>query len=221
MKKTVVIIGSNKGIGLEFVKQYLELEYRVVALCRTSSPELDELDCEVVEGIDVADDELINEIAQKINVEFIDILIHNSGILVSDNIDSISFDNMRSHFEINTLGTLKTVLGLQSKFKAGTKVGIVTSRVGSIEDNSSSNNYAYRVSKTAANMVGKCLSIDLHPQGVAVALLHPGYVRTQMTNNSGLIDADEAAAGLIQRMDELSLDTTGCFVHSSGEALPW
>jgi NAD(P)-dependent dehydrogenase (short-subunit alcohol dehydrogenase family) len=113
------------------------------------------------------------------------------------------------------------VMALQSSIKSGGKIGIVTSRVGSLDDNTSSNNYAYRTSKTAVNMVGKCLSIDLAPEGIAVALLHPGYVRTEMTGNNGLIEADEAAAGLIARMDEVSLANTGCFVHANGESLPW
>ena len=109
----------------------------------------------------------------------------------------------------------------QHFFKEGSKVGILSSRVGSIADNSSSNNYGYRVSKTAVNMVGKCLSLDLAPQGVAVALLHPGFVRTEMTAGNGLIDANESASGLLKRMDELTLETSGIYIHTSGEVLPW
>jgi NAD(P)-dependent dehydrogenase (short-subunit alcohol dehydrogenase family) len=128
---------------------------------------------------------------------------------------------MKVHFDVNTLGPLRTVTALEPLLKKGSKVGIVSSRVGSIDDNTSSNNYAYRVSKTAVNMVGKCLSIDLAPKGIALALLHPGYVKTDMTKYSGLISAQESASGLIQRMDELGISTTGIFVHTSGEVLTW
>lgn len=216
-----MIVGGNRGIGLELVKQYQAAGHHVIAMCRTASKALTQIGCEIVENIDVSADALVHSIAGRVPVDSIDILIHNSGILEPDNLNSIDFDSMRRHFDVNSLGALRTVLGLQSKLTNGSKVGIVSSRVGSIDDNSGSNNYAYRVSKTAVNMVGKCLSIDLKDAGVAVALLHPGYVRTQMTGNNGLIDANEAARGLIKRMEELSLDTTGIFVHSSGEVLTW
>jgi NAD(P)-dependent dehydrogenase (short-subunit alcohol dehydrogenase family) len=103
----------------------------------------------------------------------------------------------------------------------GSKVGIITSRMGSIDDNDSGGSYAYRMSKSAVNAAGKSLSIDLKPRGIAVAILHPGWVRTDMTGHGGLIDADESASGLIKRMEELTLDTSGGFWHTNGERLPW
>jgi NAD(P)-dependent dehydrogenase (short-subunit alcohol dehydrogenase family) len=103
----------------------------------------------------------------------------------------------------------------------GTKIGIVTSRMGSIADNTSGSRYGYRMSKAAVNMAGVSLSRDLAERGVAVALLHPGYVRTGMTGGHGLVDADEAAGGLLARMDALSMDTSGTFWHAQGEVLPW
>ncbi|WP_371194117.1 SDR family oxidoreductase [Glaciecola sp. SC05] len=221
MSKNVVIIGANRGIGLELVKQYKAAGHHVIAMCRKSSKALSESGCEIVENIDVTDDALVENIAASVPVASIDILIHNSGILDPDTINSIDFESMRRHFDVNSLGALRTVLGLQSKLKNGSKIGIVSSRVGSIDDNTGSNNYAYRVSKTAVNMVGKCLSIDLKDAGIAVALLHPGYVRTEMTKHNGHMDVDESARGLIKRMEELSLDTSGIFVHTSGEVLNW
>jgi len=217
----IVIIGANRGIGLELVKQYTARGDAVLAVCRKASAALTEVDCNILEGIDVEDDNIVDSLAGQVPFATIDMLIHNAGILLSDTYPSIEFNQMRQHFEINTLAPLKTVLALKDKLTNGSKVGLVTSRVGSIADNSSSNNYAYRVSKTALNMVGKCLSIDLAAQGVAVVLLHPGYVRTDMTQGNGLIDADESAAGLVMRMDELTLEKSGIFVHSNGENLPW
>ncbi|MFC3096077.1 SDR family oxidoreductase [Alteromonas sediminis] len=217
----VVIIGANRGIGLELAKQYAVRGDTVIAVCRKASAPLLQVGCEVIEHVDVSDDQLVDSLAARIPVNQIDTLIHNAGILKSDTLATINMDTLREHFEINTLAPLKTVLALKSKLAPKSKVGLVTSRVGSIADNSSGNNYAYRVSKTALNMVGKCLSIDLAADGIAVALLHPGYVRTEMTNGNGLIEPDESASGLIARMDDLSLETSGIFIHSSGEVLPW
>lgn len=217
----VVIIGANKGIGLELCKQYIEQGHNVFVTCRQASQDLNGLDCKVFENVEVTSQESLNEFAGKLPISNIDILIHNAGILQSDSYPEIDFDKMKNHFDVNSLGPLRTVLALESKLSDGSKVGIVSSRVGSIDDNSSSNNYAYRVSKTAVNMVGKCLSIDLEPKGIAVALLHPGYVKTSMTNYNGLITPKESAQGLIQRMSELTLEKTGIFVHTSGEVLTW
>ncbi len=221
MARNVVIIGANRGIGLEFCKQYSQAGDNVFAVCRKSSTQLDSLQCIVIEGIEVTDISNLESLSEQLQCQVIDILIHNSGILKSDSFPNIDFDNMKEHFDVNTLGPLRTVLALKSKLASGSKVGIVSSRVGSIDDNTSSNNYAYRVSKTAVNMVGKCLSIDLAEDGISLALLHPGYVRTEMTGGNGFIDADEAAQGLIKQMDGLNLSNTGMFVHTSGEQLTW
>ncbi len=221
MSLNIVIIGTNKGIGLEFARQYSTAGHRVFAICRQASDALKGLSCTVIEGIDVTDDKSVQGLAKALPIDHVDILIHNAGVLVSDTFPHLNMESMKKHFDINALGALRTVMALVPKLGSGSKVGIVSSRVGSIDDNTSANNYAYRVSKTAVNMIGKCLSIDLANDGIAVALLHPGYVRTQMTNGNGLIDASESAQGLIKRMDELSIDTSGIFVHTSGELLPW
>lgn len=221
MTTNTVIIGANRGIGLALAQQYTKRGDNVIATCRNTSNELSQLSCTIIENIDISDDALSETIATQIPVNHIDILIHNSGILQSDTIDTINLDSMREHFEVNSLGPLRTILGLQSKLGAGSKVGIVSSRVGSIDDNESSNNYAYRVSKTAVNMIGKCLSIDFKDKAIALALLHPGYVQTEMTNSRGLINTHDSAAGLIKQMDELTLNTSGIFVHTNGEKLPW
>ena len=216
-----VIIGGNRGIGLELAKQYKEKGHNVIVLCRKSSEGLEALGVEVITNIDVREDELINNISEKVPCEKIDNLIHVSGILLSDRFPHLSMDNMRESFEVNTLGPLRTIMGLANKLSQGSKVGILTSRVGSIEDNSSSGNYAYRTSKTAVNMIGKCLSLDFKDKGIAVALLHPGYVRTDMTGGNGLIEVDESAHGLIMQMDKLCIESSGIFVHTSGEILTW
>jgi NAD(P)-dependent dehydrogenase (short-subunit alcohol dehydrogenase family) len=221
MAKNVVIVGANRGIGLELVRAYKHLGDRVVAVCRKASEDLKKEGVEIRDGIDIQKDSSISQLAEGVELEKVDVLIHNAGILRADHYPDIDLDTMREQFEVNTLGPLKSVMALRDKLLNGSKVGLVTSRVGSIEDNSSSNNYGYRTSKAALNMIGKCLSLDLKNQGVAVALLHPGFVRTEMTAGNGLLDADEAASGLVQRMEELDLNNTGLFVHSNGEKLPW
>jgi NAD(P)-dependent dehydrogenase (short-subunit alcohol dehydrogenase family) len=102
----------------------------------------------------------------------------------------------------------------------GSKVAIVTSRVGSIEDNSSGGYYGYRASKTAVNQIGTNLKHDLRPRGIAVALLHPGLVATEMTGGQGVAPAD-SAKGLINRIDALNLENSGSFWHAEGYKLPW
>ncbi len=129
--------------------------------------------------------------------------------------------SIRRQFEVNSLGPLRVTVALLDNLGAGSKVGIVTSRMGSIEDNTSGGSYGYRMSKAAVNMAGASLANDLRERSIAVALLHPGYVRTDMTGGKGLISAEQSATGLIQRMDALDMDTSGGFWHAQGERLPW
>jgi len=147
--------------------------------------------------------------------------VHNAGILRGDSLATLDFAEALKHYDVNALGPLRIVRALLSNLGEGSKVGIVTSRVGSLSDNTSGGNYAYRMSKAAANMAAKNLSIELAPRGIAVAALHPGYVRTDMTQGRGNIEADVAARGLILRMDELDMDRTGTFWHAEGWEIPW
>lgn len=221
MSQNVVIIGANRGIGLELAKQYCETGAKVYAVCRQTSEALNQLSCDVIEGIDICNDESVSSLPDKLNTIPIHVLIHNSGVLMPDAYPDINIDSMKHHFDVNTLGPLRIVQALVPQLSEGSKIGILTSRVGSIGDNNGSFNYAYRTSKCAANMIGKCLSLDLAPQGIAVALLHPGYVRTEMTGQRGLMDTDESAQGLVKIMSELTLENTGLFFHTNGEMIPW
>lgn len=217
---TVVVTGCNRGIGLELVRQYHARGDKVIGACRTRSPELDSLDIRIIDGVDVAENSGCKKLATELDGERIDILLHNAGILSRDTIESVDYDDMMNQFRVNTIGPLRVVRALQGNLRDGSKVGIVSSRVGSIEDNGSGGYYGYRCSKVAANMVGKNLQHDLAPHGVAVVLLHPGYVATDMTDGQGIAPKD-SAAGLIERMEELSMQTTGTFWHAEGYQLPW
>ena len=216
----VLITGGNRGIGFELCRQYHARGDEVIAVCRTASPQLIDLGVRVIDNIDVADGDDVTKLAGELAEVELDILINNAGILRSDTLDSVDFENMLEQYRVNTLGPLRVTRALRKSLREGSKVGIVTSRVGSIEDNSSGNNYGYRASKAAANMVGMNLRHDLGSSGVAVALLHPGLVATDMTGGHG-VAAEEAARGLIARMDDLTLDNTGGFWHAEGHPLPW
>jgi NAD(P)-dependent dehydrogenase (short-subunit alcohol dehydrogenase family) len=99
-------------------------------------------------------------------------------------------------------------------------MGLITSRMGSIDDNGSGGYYGYRMGKTALNMAGRSLAVDLKPRGIAVAILHPGMVATRMVGFAG-IPPEQAAAGLLARLDALTLGSSGRFWHANGEELPW
>jgi NAD(P)-dependent dehydrogenase (short-subunit alcohol dehydrogenase family) len=217
---TVLVTGCNRGIGLELSRQYHARGDDVIGVCRNSNAELDALGIRVIDDVDVSTEEGVARLSAELADASIDIVINNAGILRSDTLDSVDFDAMLEQYRVNTIGPLRVILALRKNLHQGAKFGIVSSRVGSIEDNSSGNNYGYRCSKTAANMVGMNLHHDLAPQGVAVALLHPGLVATDMTGGRGVSPAD-SASGLIARMDELTMETSGSFWHAEGYSLPW
>lgn len=217
----ILITGTNQGIGLELAKQYKNRGDDVIAACRTASDELKNSGVEIVENIDVTDDASVKRLADVVGDRKIDVLINNAGILTRETFDDLDFDRMRLQFEVNTLGPLRVTKTLSEKLADGGKVGIVTSRVGSMDDNGSGGNYGYRMSKAAANMAGVNLSHDFRDRKIAVALLHPGYVKTNMTGGGGMTDAATAASGLMGRMDAISMVNTGSFWHAEGYELPW
>ena len=217
----ILITGTNQGIGLALAQQYTQRGDEVLATCRTASDALRAVGCAILENVDVADDVSIAAMAQAVGDRSLHMVINNAGILTSVSFDALDYARMRAQYEVNALGPLRVTHALKENLGTGAKVGVVTSRVGSMDDNSSGGNYGYRMSKAAANMAGVNLSHDLRPRGVAVALLHPGYVRTNMTGGNGITDTATAAAGLIERMDALSLETTGTFWHAEGYELPW
>ena len=216
----VLITGANRGIGLELCKQLLARGDEVIAVCRNASDELQQLNLRVVEDVDVSSDTSVRELqGQLANVE-LDWLINNAGILSVEPLDNLDFEAMERQFRVNALGPLRVTTALLANLSAGARVGIITSRMGSIDDNTSGGYYGYRMSKAAVNMAGMSLARDLKDRGIAVALLHPGMVATDMTGGQG-VPTGQSASGLIQRMDELNMSETGSFWHAEGERLPW
>jgi NAD(P)-dependent dehydrogenase (short-subunit alcohol dehydrogenase family) len=217
---TALVTGANRGIGLSLVQHLTRRGDTVIACCRTPSEALEATGARI-ERLEVTDGEQIDALAERLGDTTLDLLIHNAGILRRNQLGQLDVDTIRQQFEVNALGPLRLTDGLRRHLKRGSKVGIVTSRMGSIGDNTSGGAYGYRMSKAAVNAAGRSLAHDLKDQGVAVILLHPGWVQTDMTAGRGNWGPDEAAAGLLARLDELDLDHTGTFRHASGEALPW
>lgn len=222
MSLSVVITGANRGIGLELARQYQADGAQVTALVRNSSAELGTLGIRVIGGIDVGRDDSDAPLREAMQtLPPIDVLINNAGVLSNESLDDPAFDRMRWQLEVNTLGPLRVTTALRPRLSAGSKIVLITSRMGSMSDNSSGGMYGYRCSKAALNAIGVSLAQDLRGDGIAVGLLHPGFVQTDMTGRQGQITASAAAAGLRARIEELSIDNTGRFRHANGETLPW
>jgi len=216
----VMVTGANRGIGLELCRQLARRGDEVIAVCRRAGSALNSLGIAVIEGVDVCSDESLSGLRELPGLERLDWLINNAGVLSADSLDKLDFDAMEWQFRVNSLGPLRVTSALLPKLGKGSKIGIVTSRMGSITDNSSGGYYGYRLSKAAVNMAGMSLARDLEARGIAVALLHPGMVATDMTGGRG-IPVAQSARGLIQRMDALDIAHTGGFWHAEGEVLPW
>ena len=217
---SVLITGCNRGIGLELARRFHERGDDIIAVCREASDELRALAVEIVDGIDVSDGESIAQLKRQLGGRIIDVLVNNAGILESDTFGEIDYEAMLEQYRINALGPLRVTEALANNLHDGSRVIIITSRVGSIEDNGSGGYFGYRASKTAVNQIGKNLALELKPRGIAVALLHPGMVATGMTGGHGIPPA-AAARGLVERIDELKLSDTGGFWHAEGYRLPW
>ena len=223
----VLITGCDRGIGRALCLRLRERGERVIAACLGDPGELRERGVQVEPHIDVTRDDAVDGLARRLERDgvMLDWLISNAGVLGVDTLGDIDFDEVRRQFEINAIGPLRVIQALAGRLRAGSKVAIVTSRVGSLGDNGSGGMYAYRASKAAANMIGLNLHHDLKGRGIAVLMLHPGLVATDLTKDfprdMPWIDPDEAAAGLIRNIDELTMETAGKFRHANGDYLPW
>ncbi|NNE06794.1 MAG: SDR family oxidoreductase [Xanthomonadales bacterium] len=218
--KDILVSGANRGIGLELCRQLAARGDRVVGVCRRSSEALSGIGVDVIDGIDVTDPSSIRHLADRLGDKSVDWLINNAGVLGRDSLDELDFEEIEWQFRVNSIGPLRLTQALLPMLKPGSSVGIVTSRMGSIGDNTSGGYYGYRMSKAAVNMAGASLARDLASRNIAVALLHPGMVATEMTGGNG-VPVEHAAQGLIARMDELDMESSGSFWHAEGQNLPW
>ena len=219
---TYLVTGANRGIGLEYCRQLKERGDNVIAVCRSASDELKNLGISVETDVDITSEQQVADLIKRLDGKSIDVLINNAAIVERISLPQLDMNSIRRQFEVNALGPLRLTQALLPNLKLGSKVILMTSRMGSIEDNTSGGSYGYRMSKVALSMAGKSLSVDLKSQGIAVGILHPGLVKTRMTGftDSG-ITPKQAVQGLLARIDELNLENTGTFWHSNGEILPW
>jgi NAD(P)-dependent dehydrogenase (short-subunit alcohol dehydrogenase family) len=228
IKYTVLITGTNRGLGLEFVKQFAIEGYQVIACTRkiNKKDELHQLQEKFktisICKLDIANFSSIDQFA-KLFKKPIDILINNAGVYPDSSVDHVDYKSWLDAFKINTLAAFKMTEAFLPHLKKGQlkKIASLTSKMGSIDDNSGGGEYIYRSSKTALNMVMKSLSIDLKPYDLSVITLHPGWVRTDMGGPNGLIDVDESVAGMKRQIDKLTIRTSGQFIDYDGKKIPW
>lgn len=224
--RTILVVGASRGIGTRLVAQLAARGDTVIATCRKRTGDLDGAGVTVIDGVDVAEAAAGARVLAALGDRRIDDVVIVAGILERVSLDDVGTAagqaSIRRQFEVNALGPLMLAAALAPRLRDGSRLAFLTSRMGSIADNGSGGHYGYRMSKAALNMAGKSLAIDLKPRGIAVALLHPGLVRTRMVNfNPQAIPPEEAVRGLLARIDALTLATSGSFWHANGELLPW
>jgi len=224
---TFLVTGADRGIGEALCLEIARRGDEVIASCLDDSPELRGRGIHVEVGVDVTSDAAVTALAARLAGQRLHALVNVAGIYEGGEFPRLDLAKCRREYEVNALGPLRVTQALLPLLDSGAKIAIVTSRVGSLGENLSGGLYGYRMSKAAANMLGICLARDLAKRGIAVICLHPGTVRTEMTRGlSGpavgtFVEPVEAARGILARIDELTLETTGTFRHANGEALPW
>jgi len=226
---TVLITGANRGLGYEFVKQYSENGFEVLACCRNknNAKELEELaensnKIKVYE-LDVGNVKAIKSLSQRLKNEKVDVLINNAGIYRSSTVGNINYDEWIESFKVNAIAPYQMVENFLNQIMNSDlkKVVSITSKMGSIDDNTSGGSYIYRSSKTALNSMMRCLTHDLKNQGVATLTLHPGWVRTDMGGPGGWIDSFESVQGMIKQIDKLTIDDSGNYLDYAGKSINW
>lgn len=221
---TILITGANRGIGLALTRLYRTRGDEVIAVCRRSSAELEATGARIETGVDMSDAAAVASLRERLGNERIDVLLLNAGIFTNERLGELgedAFAAISRQFDVNTLGPLRVTEAVLEHLNQGARIGIITSRMGSIGDNSSGAYYGYRASKAAVNAVGKSLAIDLAPRKISVLLLHPGFVATEMVDGRGDISPEEAAKGLVARLEGPEAEESGSFWHSNGTSLPW
>ena len=219
--KNTVITGASSGIGLALCKHYKQQGWTVYGTCRTPSTELKNLGIKIIRDIDVSKPQTITELKSTIMDISLDLLINNAGVLSDEVLADLNFGSIQQQMEVNAYGPLRVTEALQFNLKEHSKIAMITSRMGSISDNTSGGRYGYRMSKAALNIASVSMAHDLAHKNIAVGIFHPGLVGTKMISGVGDITADQAAERLSQRIEQLNINNSGSFWHSNGEKLPW
>ena len=228
-QSTVLITGTNRGIGLKFAEEYSKLGWHVIATCRNPSHanKLNQLakDFGSIEiyPLEVSNSDQIHELADALKNKPIDVLINNAGIHRSCTLGSIDKQAWLESFTINSIAPYEVTIHLLDNILQGSlkKVISITSKMGSIDDNTSGGSYIYRSSKTALNSIMRSLEHDLAHHGIATLTLHPGWVKTDMGGMGAWINVDESVAGMIKQIEKLNLSNAGRYVDYAGKKINW
>ena len=228
---TILITGANRGIGLELTEQFAEDGWQVLACCRNPADAgqlqaLSERGLAIeLHALDVTNYEQMETLADRLGNRPIDILLSNAGIYGSKGtgFGEVDAEEWRQVLEVNTIAPLMLVQAFVEQVATSQQklVAVISSKVGSIADNSSGGSYIYRSSKTAVNQVVKSLSIDLAGRDIAVISLHPGWVQTEMGGPNAEIGTDESVAGLKSILQSAGLAQSGQFIEFNGNSIPW
>jgi NAD(P)-dependent dehydrogenase (short-subunit alcohol dehydrogenase family) len=222
---TVLVTGANRGLGLEFARQYAADGWHVIACCRDprEAPELKKLKAEV-HALDVTSQDAIDQLAQALKGKPIDVLLNNAGM----HGDRRSFGETdvalwKQIFAVNTIAPYQVLAALLENVVASVqkKVVNISSRVGSIGDGPGGGNYAYRSSKTALNMVMVNAAHELKNHGITILLIHPGWVQTDMGGSSAPVTIEQSITGVRRIIDKASPAETGHFYDYTGRQLSW
>ena len=229
---TILVTGTNRGLGLEFVKQFLDDGWQVLACCRKPEVATDLLqvltdhpDQLSLFPLDVSDLAAIQTLAAQLEGQSIDLLLNNAGIYGSNrhNFSNVDYTSWQQVFMVNAMAPMRMAESFVEHVAKSQKKKMVfmSSKMGSQGDNSSGGSYLYRSSKSALNAVVKSLSHDLVSRGISTLALHPGWVHTDMGGPHALIDVEESVQGLRRAIQGLSVGTTGRFIDYAGNEIPW
>jgi NAD(P)-dependent dehydrogenase (short-subunit alcohol dehydrogenase family) len=232
MQKTILITGANRGLGLEFTRQYVAAGWRVIATSRTpaNATALQELAAKYpdiqIHALDVADFAAIDALAAQLKAEKIDVLLNNAGIFGDETgkgIGQLDYTNWAATLLTNTIAPIKIAEAFLDHVERGQDklIASVSSLMGSVGDNTSGGCYLYRSSKAGLNAAMKSLSIDLCPRGIGVVILHPGWVKTDMGGTNAPIEVEESIAGMRQVLADFTLEQSGSFIRYDGKLAPW
>lgn len=228
---TVLITGANRGLGLEFCRQYAGQGWDVIACCRNPAlaSELNGLGQHYasiqIEALDVAHFDQIDMLSKKLSDTSIDVLINNAGVYGDSNrgFGQLDYQAWLNTLTVNTQAPIKMAEAFLPHITRGSKklVANISSLMGSVSDNDSGGSILYRSSKAALNAAMKSLSIDLKAQGVGVLIFHPGWVKTDMGGANALIDAKTSVGGMCALIEDFTLAQSGNFIKYDGKPMPW
>ena len=228
---TILVTGANRGLGIEFVEQYLNEGNDVIATYRNENSSMDLIEMSNERSnlkllqLDVSSNKSLNSFAENLGDSPIDIFINNAGVYGPRNssFGNVDEENWIPAIKINAIAPILLTQLIIKNIRSGAdkKLIYITSKMGSIDDNKGGGVYVYRSSKTALNAVVKSLSVDLENEGMTVALIHPGWVKTDMGGPNALIDKETSVRGMTEVISNLDISSTGNFYNYDGLIIPW